>query len=61
MKSSVQFLKLEDVSEQCRLHQWQIEHRESFLASMLHHTISHDIDTNKSESDEVCEMTTEPS
>ena len=61
----VQFLKLEDVSEQCRLHQWQIEHRESFLASMLHHTISHDNDTlqwNENERDKevVCEMTTEP-
>lgn len=37
----LQFLKLEEVSEQIRLHQWQIEHRESFLAVMLHHTVAH--------------------
>ena len=39
---TLQFLKLEEVSEQIRLHQWQIEHRESFLAVMLHHTVAHE-------------------
>jgi len=36
------YLKLEEVSEQSRLHQWQIERRGSLLAVMLHHTIRHD-------------------
>ena len=37
-----QYLKLEEVNEQSRLHQWQIERRGSLLAVMLHHTIRHD-------------------
>lgn len=39
---TTQYLKLEEVSEQSRLHQWQIERRGSLLAVMLHHTIRHD-------------------
>ena len=60
----VQFLKLEEVGEQCRLHQWQIEHRESFLALMLHHTVAHEPDgqQNKNGSEElVVDMITDPS
>lgn len=36
-----QYLKLEEVGEQVRLNQWQIDHRSSLLAVMLHHTIDH--------------------
>lgn len=39
---SLQYLKLEEVSEQTRLNQWQIEHRNSLLAVMFHHTINHE-------------------
>ena len=64
-RHSLQFLKLEDVGEQCRLHQWQIQHRESFLAVMLHHTISHERGTsqqNDSKSEElISDMIAEPS
>lgn len=37
----VQFLKQEEVGEQIRLNQWQMSHRSSLLATMLHHTIQH--------------------
>ena len=63
---TLQFLKLEEVGEQIRLHQWQIEHRESFLAVMLHHTVAHgeggDKGSQLSRSDEVfSDMQVEPS
>lgn len=35
------YLKLEDVSEQIRINQWQIENRGSLLPMMLHHTVDH--------------------
>ncbi len=37
-----QYLKLEEDGEQSRLNQWQIDHRGSLLAVMLHHTIDHE-------------------
>ena len=36
-----QYLKLEDVSEQIRINQWQIENRGSLLPTLLHHTVDH--------------------
>jgi hypothetical protein len=58
----LQFLKLEEVGEQIRLHQWQIEHRESFLSVMLHHTVAHGEEGGRgSHSDEVIsDMVVEP-
>ena len=46
---SLQYLKLEEVNEQCRLYQWQIDYRGSLLAVMLHHTVDHETeeDTNR--------------
>ena len=37
----LQYLKLEELSEQLRLNQWQVEHRHSLMAIMLHHTVDH--------------------
>ena len=37
----MQYLKQEDISEQQRLLQWQIDYRGSLLAVLLHHTIDH--------------------
>lgn len=37
----MQYLKLEEVSEQTRLNEWQIKHRSSLLAVMFHHTTNH--------------------
>ena len=47
-----QYLKLEDVNEQSRLHQWQINCRSSLLAVMLHHTVNHQTPTGSCESSE---------
>ena len=38
----LQYLKLEEVGEQVRLNQWQIQHRSSLLAVMFHHTVDHE-------------------
>ena len=37
----LQYLKLEEVGEQTRLQQWQVDHRHSLLAIMYHHTVDH--------------------
>ena len=37
----IQFLKLDDVGDQMRLHKWHIQHRGSLMARLLHHTIDH--------------------
>ena len=37
----MQFLKLDDVGDQMRLHKWHIQHRGSLMARLLHHTIDH--------------------
>lgn len=37
----MQYLKLEELSEQSRLNQWQMDCRNSLVAVMLHHTIDH--------------------
>lgn len=42
------YLKLEDVSEQIRINQWQIENRGSLLPTMLHHTVDHTKGTSQS-------------
>lgn len=44
-----QFLKLEDVTEQIRLQQWQIQHRGSLMARLLHHTIDHSRENKEKE------------
>ena len=41
---SPQYLKLEELNEQSRLNQWQINCRSSMLAIMLHHTVDHQRD-----------------
>lgn len=40
----LQYLKLEELSEQSRLNQWQMDCRNSLLAIMLHHTVDHNTD-----------------
>ena len=57
----MQFLKLEDVGEQIRLHQWQIEHRESFLAVMLHQTVAHEEQQLPRSDEATDDMMVEPS
>ena len=44
-----QFLKLEDVTEQIRLQQWQIQHHGSLMARLLHHTIDHSQENQEKE------------
>ena len=39
--TDLQFLKLEEVGDQIRLHKWHVQHRGSLMARLLHHTIDH--------------------